>query len=150
MHVCYDVWCFTLELVQFTSLYLEHIFSSFLAVQYIIKLYDYLKDWLKNPHFSISCCLALLLPLNDLQGDIHGLAGTNLVNNQLDSGQMDTTTVIGAVRTSGAIDVTLEEREKENSDAMADVQEENCPIPECNRKNAHKQTQTDLFMLSTQ
>lgn len=56
----------------------------------------------------VSCCLALFLPLISLPGDISGLAGTNLVNNQLDTGHADIPTITGAVQDSGAIDVTLE------------------------------------------
>ena len=67
-------------------------------------LHRYLTEWCKNPHCSLSCCLALLLPLNDLQGEIHGLAESNVVNEQLETGQMDTPTVTGAVQDSGAID----------------------------------------------
>lgn len=89
-------------------------------------LYGYLKEWWKNPHCSISCCLALLLPLNDLRGEIYGLTGSNVDDNQLQSGQMDTPTIIDAVKDSGAIDVCFEEGEQEDNYAMFTMQEENC------------------------
>ena len=118
--------------------------SLFFAAQYIVILYGYLKEWWKNPHFSFSCCLAFLLPLNDLQSDIHGLSGTCVVNNQLQSGQMDTTTIIDIVKDSGAIDVSFEEAEQKDDYARFAVQEGNCQ-----NKQSHKQIQTELFILSS-
>ena len=68
-------------------------------------------EWRKNPHWSLSCCLALLLPLDDLQGEISGLVGSgaNVLDTQLQSGQTEDTTIFGAVKNSGAFDVNLEE-----------------------------------------
>lgn len=63
----------------------------------------------KNPQWSFSCCLALFLPLISLPGDISGLAGTNLVNNQLDTGHADTPTITGACRIAGLLMSLLKE-----------------------------------------
>ena len=56
--------------------------------QYVMFLYEYLKEWRKNPQCSSSCCLALLPPLNDLQGEIRGMVGKNLMKTQLDTGML--------------------------------------------------------------
>ena len=77
-------------------------------------LYEYFKEWRKNPRWSLSCCLALLLPLINLPGEINGLAGTNVTNTQLDTGQIELTTVAGAMKDSGAIDVTLDKKEQDD------------------------------------
>ena len=88
---------------------------SFFSVQYAVFLYRYLKDWRKNPQWSFSCCLALLLPLNNLQGEIRGLMETNVLKSQLQTGQIEKPTILSAVKNSGAIDVTLEEGEQGNN-----------------------------------
>ena len=69
----------------------------------------YIKEWRKNPHWSFSCCLALLVPLNDLQEEVRGFAGENVLKNQLETGQIEKPSILCAVKDSGAIDVTLEE-----------------------------------------
>ena len=96
--------------------------SRLLSVQYAVFLHGYLNEWRKNPHWSFSCCLALLLPLNDLQGEIRGIAGTNILENQLQTGQIDKPTILSAVKNSGAIDVTLEEGEQGNNNNDNDDQ----------------------------
>lgn len=124
-------------------------FSCFFAVQYIIILYSYLQEWWKNPHCSFFCCLALLLPLNDLQDEIHDLAGTNVLNNQLQSGQINAPTLISTMKDSGAIDVSFKEGEQEDDYATFAVQEENCQDAVYNKKQSHKQIQTEMFTLSS-
>ena len=112
---------------------------SFL-VQYAIILHRYVTKWCENPHFSFSCLLALLLPLNGLQGDIHGLAESNVVSEQLETGQMDTPTVTGAVQDSGAIDTILP------SDQQGEVaKEDRCQNAQYRKKRCDKHTQTDQF-----
>lgn len=117
------------------------------AVQYTTILYYYLREWWKNPHCSLSCCLALLLPLNDLQGKINGLAGANVLSNQMQSGQMDAPTLIGAVKDSGAIDVSLEEGEQDDN-APSAVQIENGQDAVYNTNQSHKRIQTEMYTLS--
>ena len=87
-------------------------------------LRDYLKEWRKNPQWSFSCCLALVLPLISLPGDISGLVGTNMTKNQLDTGGIDMPTIAAAVQDSGAVDVTLEEGD-EGDDEPAESQNDN-------------------------
>jgi len=90
-----------------------------------VHLYGYLKEWRKNPHWSFSCCLALLLPLISLPGEISGLVGTNITNTQLETGQFEMQTVVGAVKDSGVVDVTLDDEEQDD-DNLAEDQEEDC------------------------
>ena len=68
------------------------------------------------------------MPIIDIPGDISGLANTNMLNTQLDSGHMEMTTVVGAVQESGAIDIVLEQREqhKQDNGDSKEVEEGNC------------------------
>ena len=59
----------------------------------------------------MSCCLAMLLPLNDLQGEIRGMMGRNVLRQRFQSGRIAMPSVAGAVKDTGAIDVQLEEEE---------------------------------------
>ena len=59
----------------------------------------------------MSCCLAMLLPLNDLQGEIRGMMGRNVLRQQFQSGRIAMPSVAGAVKDTGAIDFQLEEDE---------------------------------------
>ncbi|KAL9966621.1 hypothetical protein ACROYT_G024724 [Oculina patagonica] len=120
-----------------------------LVYQYTLFLYQYLKEWRKNPHWSFSCCLALLLPLNDLQGEIRGLVGTNVLSSQLQSGEFEkpTAAVLSAVKESGAIDVTLEEGDQGDYDTTV-VGDESCQVAEYSDTRCHQGTQTELRLLS--
>ena len=59
-----------------------------------------------------------------MPGEISGFSESNITNTQLDTGHMEMTTVVDAVKDSGAIDVTLNEDEQGDSDAT-DVQDDN-------------------------
>jgi len=109
-------------------------------VQYTVHLYGYLKEWRKNPHWSFSCCLSLLLPLINLPGEISGLVGTNITSTQLDTGQFEMQTVVGAVKDSGVIDVTLDD-EEQNDDNPAEGQEE-ADCKGTRLQNGEKETST--------
>lgn len=61
----------------------------------------------------------------------------------MQSGQMDVPTLIGAVKDSGAIDVSLEESQKDGHATFA-IQGENCQDPVYN-----KETQTEMYTLFT-
>ena len=114
-----------------------------------MQLYGYLKVWRKNPHCSFSCCLAVLLPLNDLQGEISGLAGKNVLNTQLQSGDYEMTTLHASVKNSGAIDVTLEDHEESDDEIVEKVEDTNSLGAECSKNNRHQATQTKLSALTT-
>ena len=68
-------------LVSQTYLY----FINF-TVQYAVFLYRYLKEWLKNPHWSCSCCLGLVLSSFDLKEKVGAVVETNILNNRLQTG----------------------------------------------------------------
>lgn len=103
----------------------------------------YLKEWRKNPQCSLSCCLAFLLPLNNLQGEIGGLAKTNAFQSQLQTGEMEMPTVYGAVKASGAIDVTFEADDRDVD--LAEGQDLICKVEQCDKTNlCHQETQTTL------
>ena len=109
-------------------------------------LYRYLDDWRKNPQWSFSCCLGLLLPLNDLQGEIRGLTGGNVLKNQLQTGQIDKPTIFSTVKNSGAFDVTLEDGEQRDSNTV-ERQHENCQDAEHSDTRRHQGTQTELYFI---
>ncbi|RMX49406.1 hypothetical protein pdam_00025605, partial [Pocillopora damicornis] len=73
----------------------------------------YFKEWQTNPQWSLSCFLAQLLPLSGLQAEVTGMVETNVLDNQLQTGQVEMPTLVGAVKDSGVVDVTLEEDEQQ-------------------------------------
>ena len=103
-------------------------------------LYGYIKEWRKNPHWSFSCCLALLVPLNDLQGDLRGLAEANVLKNQLETGQIEKPSILSAVQDTGVIDVILEE----GDDKTRSIQDENHQDAVYRHTSRHQGTQTEL------
>ena len=68
-------------------------------------------EWRKNPQWSFSCCLALILPLVGLPGDISGFESSNAIDNQLEIGEMEISTTSDSVQ-----DDTLVERKQSNGD----------------------------------
>ena len=92
-------------MLNFVKTFKLNIYILPLLAQYSTHLYSYLIEWRKNPQWSFACCLALVLPLSDLQGEISGMMGTNVLDNQLQTGQTDMPTIIDAVKDSGAMDV---------------------------------------------
>lgn len=68
-------------------------------------------EWRKNPQWSFSCCLDLILPLVGLPGDISGFESSNIIDNQLETGEMEISTTSDAVQ-----DDTLGERTQSNGD----------------------------------
>ena len=119
------------------------LFSFYILAQYAVFLYDFFTEWRKNPHWSFSCCLGLLLPLNDLQGDLRDIAGTDILTNQLQTGQIDNPNLLSEVKDSGAIDVTLEEADEEDDNIMK-IQNKSCQDAEQSDTRRHQGTQTEL------
>ena len=115
----------------------------FISAQYAVFLYRYIKEWRKNPHWSVSCCLALLLPLNELQGELSGLAGENFLKNQLETGQIEKPSLVSAVKDSGAIDVTLEEGDQGDGD-KPEMLDENHPNALYRHPSREQGTQTEM------
>ena len=114
-----------------------------LSVQYALSLYGNFLEWRKHPRWSFSCCLALLLPLKDLQGDFGGLDVTNVLTSQLQSGDFDVPTILAGVKQSGAIDIIL--KEKSEGD---DITEEARNNRHGYLKNKHRQQGTQKELLS--
>jgi len=121
----------------------------------MVGVHRYFKEWRKNPQWSLSCCLALILPLNDLQGEVNGLATTDVLKSQLKTGDMEMTNIlIAADEDNGVIDLSPEEEEYEEDhrgpqegkdyDHAAETQELNCQSVSFNKK-CTKGTQTELL-----
>lgn len=85
--------------------------------------------------------MALLLPLNDLQGEIRGLAGTKAFNAQLDTGEFQMVTLQAAVKESGAFEVD------EVDDGTVDVRENSRQGVKYSNKKCDQGTQTALFSI---
>ena len=72
------------------------------------------------------------------------MVNTDVLNNQLQTGQTDMPSIIGAVKDSGAIDVSFEEGE-DNDDSRKDGR---CQDDEFKNTKSHRGTQTGLFSFS--
>ncbi|KAL9968926.1 hypothetical protein ACROYT_G021077 [Oculina patagonica] len=83
-------------------------------VQYLLLVYRHIKEWRKNPQWSLSCCLAMLLPLNELQGELRGLVGRNALKQQLQTGKINMPSISSTLKDTGAIEFGLEEADKAN------------------------------------
>lgn len=117
----------------------------FTSVQYFIFLYKYYKDWRKNAQWSFSCCLALVLPLNDLQGEVRGMVGNDLMKTQLEVGGIEKPSLAAAVKDSGAISFTLD------VDSVDEIKMEflkqNAEAIKNSSKKCHRSTQTKVLVL---
>ena len=78
-----------------------------------------------------------------MQGEISGIAGTDVVKNQLQTGQIDKPTIATALKESGILDVTLEEGERPD-DNRIEMQHENCQDVHYGSRKGHQETQTNL------
>ena len=105
-------------------------------------LFRYIKEWRKNPRWSFSCCLALLVPLNDLQEVLRVLADANVLQNQ--TGEIEMPGILSAVKNSGAIDAT-HEKDQHDDGKMVKVLDENDQDTDTRR---HQGTQTELCSIS--
>ena len=126
--------------------YIKIHFIISLSVQYLLFLYRYFKKWRKNPHWSFSCCLALLLPLNDLQGELRGLSGKNILNTQLQTGPVGKPSVAASAKESGVLSLTLEEGSIDD-DKTTVLPKLNGKVVECSKQKYHRGTQTEAFTL---
>ena len=96
----------------------------FVSVQYLSYIYHYVKEWRKNPEWSLSCCLALLLPLRNLQGEIGGLAGRDIPRQQLQTDRIDIPSNANMERDNGAVDISLEDYDAERKEEEEKEKEE--------------------------
>ena len=83
-----------------------------------------------------------------MHGEIQGMAGKNVLNTQLQTGNFEMITLRGAVKDSGAFDVTLEEGEQGDDHAL-DLQDDNRPVAKISNKKCHQETQTEFSSLLT-
>ena len=111
------------------------------SVRYIIYIYRSVKEWRKNPKWSLSCCLALLLPLNELQGEIRGLAATNVLKQQLQTGRIDMPSMTTTIKDSGMVNFTLEE-EEESTDNPSRIEDGERP------SNFSSENNTDVTVVT--
>ena len=117
-----------------------------ISVQYALQLYHFVQEWRKNPHWSFSCCLGLLLPLNDFQGEIRGLAGANVFKTQLQTGEFEVMTFQAAVKDTGAIDVTLGKGQEDDQMAKR-MNDDDLEMATNVNKKCHIGTQTEFLSL---
>ena len=96
----------------------------FVSVQYLSYIYHYVKEWRKNPEWSLSCCLALLLPLRNLQGEIGGLAGRDIPLQQLQTDRIDIPSNANTGRDNAAVDISLEDYDAERKEEEEKEKEE--------------------------
>ena len=94
------------------------------SVQYLSYIYHYIKEWRKNPEWSLSCCLALLLPLRNLQGEIGGLAGRDIPMQQLQTDRIDIPSNANTGRDNAAVDISLEDYDAERKEEEEREEEE--------------------------
>ncbi len=109
-------------------------------------LHRFFKEWRQNPQWSFSCCLALLLPLTDLQSELREMAGKNVLTHQLQTGHFEIPTVCSTAIDSGATEVTLEDDGDIVKEAHMHVREENGRDTKNNGTECDKATQTELCM----
>ncbi|XP_044165364.1 uncharacterized protein LOC114957203 [Acropora millepora] len=95
-----------------------------LVFQYIRFIYDFYKKWRENPQWSFSCCLALLLPLSNLQQDILGMTEKNILKEQLQTGTIDMPSVTGVLKDTGAVAFDLSSIEEHPKETIVSIYEE--------------------------
>ena len=95
--------------------------------------YQYVKEWLRNPQCSVSCCVALLLPLIDMKEDIGDqVTGQNgLGKREIDVGQVDMPDFSSSTKTQDA--------GKNRRSAKCDSIDTKS---ECRSDSCHRETQT--------
>lgn len=114
-------------------------------------VYRYFKEWRKSPHWSLSCCLALILSLRDVQGEISGFAETDALKSQLKTGDMEMSTILISLEDGGVTDDKLEKEaaSEDGKQGFADTTEgqENTARDGDLSKKCNKETQTELLTL---
>lgn len=117
-------------------------FIHLISVEKAVNIYGFLQKWRKNPQWSFSCCLALLLPLNDLQGDIGGFVVTSGGTEEI-----DVPSLLNTVKENEAVDANFYVTGKDESSIKA--QKKSFQRAEYNTMYHHTGTQTDPFLLSS-
>lgn len=73
------------------------------------------------------------------------MMGTNVLDNQLQTGQTDMPTIIDAVKDSGAMDVNLEEGGQGDDNITVALHDGRCQNFKLKNKTSDHGTQTELF-----
>ena len=107
-----NLWCSYYQFVSNADRF------NFFAVQYFVLIYRKIKEWRRNRQWSLSCCLALVLPLNELQGELSGLVGSNVLKQQLQTGRMDMPSITNALKDTGVAEISLEETDEAKVTSM--------------------------------
>ena len=121
------------------------------SVQYVSYIYHYVKEWRKNPEWSLSCCLALLLPLRNLQGEIGGLAGRNIPMQQLQTDRIDIPSTANTGRDNAAVIIMLQdyydaerkEEEEEEEEEREEKEEEEREEEEKEKENEKEEEEDE-------
>ena len=125
-----------------TTLQLSLLLFAFCIVNYTQQLYEFVGEWRKNPQWSVSCCLAFVLPLFSLPGEIGSLSSTNVLHAQLDSGQMGMSTIADAVNEGGVTDITLDKNDGDGFEQKDDPPEQIQNIKERNDQSVQTAIRT--------
>jgi len=92
----------------------------------------------------------LLLPLNDLQGEIRGMVGKNVLKTQLQTGTVDKPSIASSAKDSGAMSITLMPGEGKHRDENAmELHTRNLKANKSVKVKSNQETQTDTFGLTT-
>ena len=113
------------------------------SVQYLSYIYHYIKEWRKNPEWSLSCCLALLLPLRNFEGEIGGLAGGDIPMQQLQTGRIDCPSNANTGRDNAAVDISLEDYDAERKEQEEREEEEKEKEEEEEEEDEEKEDEDD-------
>ena len=130
VNVCSTVLVMVMQMKVVVVTFCLCVFCLFVSVQYMVFIYHNLKEWRKNPKWSLSCCLSLLLPLSNLQGEVRGLtSGKNILNQQLQSGGIGMPSIATTLKDSGALDIALEdhvdhELPEDTSNPVEDIEQD--------------------------
>lgn len=77
--------------------------------------------------------------------DVNGMVGTNVIDSQLQTGEMEIPSILGAMKDSGVIGVSIEDGEKDSNGPIAtEVLEDTCNDVQYSNNKFHQGTQTQL------
>ena len=95
---------------------------SIFSAQYITYVFNCIRQWRKNRKWSFSCLLALLLPLNELQGELSGMAVRNILTQQFQSGDIEMPSITKTLRETVTLNISMEEEEEEEKEEEGEKQ----------------------------
>lgn len=102
-------------------------------------LFRYLNKWRKNPQLSFACCLALLLPLSDFQGEFGGLEETVGQTEEIEM-----PSIFAAVKDYGPVDAPVDTGTKGDHDTT-EMKDGNYQHLSYDNTKCHQGTQTEPF-----